>query len=1030
MPSKRIAGLVVEIGGDTTKLGRALEDVDKRSRDLSKELGEVNKLLKLDPGNAELVAQKQKILAEQIDNTAKRLEILREAEDQVTAAFERGEASEEDLRAIQREVIATEQKLGGYEKAARETAGAEEELGDAAEQSAEDLEKQEKAAEEAKEELKELAAKGAEKASKAIIALGAAVSATITAIGKLVFDAAEAADELGDMSKKTGLSVEQLQKYRYTADMCGSSLETVTGAQAKLVKGMVSAQKGTGDTAKAFERLGVNVLNANGELRNADDVFMDVIDALGGVGNETERDSLAMQIFGKSAQELNPLILEGADGLREYAAEAEELGAIVSGETIDALGNMQGELKKVRAQFDATKKNVAAKFAPVVSKVLTAIQKLLKRGGELLESPKIKRSIDKLVTAFEKLIDKALDKALDLIPKVIDVVAFLVENFDKLVIALGAVWIACKGASVISSVVKGIEALTAAIGAASAASMGWAAIIAAVVAAMALLVAKGIKDAQEHFDEITEHTQAVKDKVQETLDSMKDAADEYDNAIGRSEAAASMAEGYLDRLAELESQSRLTADEQREYNELVARLQAVMPELNAEIDTETGFLKGGALALKEQVKHWKEKIKLSAVESRLKKIYEAQIDLQIAMNDAQEEYNKYHNEDVKRWLEDNDKLRQGLHLTNDELQWFATYGQNFEDGIRGWQDLETMIRESEDALNAATDAYKANVEEADRLVGVYEDVCKATNGVTTNTDSASDAVYGLAQALGLTGDEAKEFAEEHAQKVISAAQSMFSEIETKSDLTMQKITETLKHNYQALQEYENNLRIIAERGASKAALEYLEGLGIEQAGVISVIAKSTDEEFADFIHQFDKNTAAAYSAGKNWGKQSGAGIVDGMDSKESAIKKAGARAARALAKAFTNILEIKSPSRLFGRFARFSAQGYINDFERMTPRMAETSAKGAKAIAESFDPQLGNKLSTLDRSLRGPSQASTSAASTAANTLMSKLDTIVAAIKAGRVILLDGDTLVGATADRMDATLGQKAVTTGRMVLA
>ena len=213
-------------------------------------------------------------------------------------------------------------------------------------------------------------------------------------------------------------------------------------------------------------------------------------------------------------------------------------------------------------------------------------------------------------------------------------------------------------------------------------------------------------------------------------------------------------------------------------------------------------------------------------------------------------------------------------------------------------------------------------------------------------------------------------------------------------------------------------------------MEYLEGLGIEQAGVIDMIAHATDEEFNDFINQFDKNTAAAYSAGKNWGRQSGAGIVAGMDEKESAIRKAGVRAAKALAKAFTNVLEIKSPSRLFGRFARFSAQGYINDFERMTPRMAATSAKGAKAIAESFDPQLGTKLSTLDRSLRGPSQASTSAAAASANSLMSKLDTIVAAIKAGRVILLDGDTLVGATADRMDATLGQKAVTTGRMVLA
>lgn len=1027
MANKRIAGIIVEIGGDTTKLGRALDDIDKRSRDLSKELGEVNKLLKLDPGNADLIAQKQKILAEQIDNTKKRLDVLRDAEDQVTAAFARGEASEEDLRAIQREVIATEQKLNGYEKAARETADAEEELGDAAEESAEDLEEQEEAAEDAKEELKKLAEKGADKAAKSIIALGAAVGAAVGAISKLVFDAAEAADELEDMSKKTGLSTEQLQIYKYTADMCGTSLETITGAQAKLIKSMASAKKGTGETAAAFERLGVKVKDdVTGELRNADDVFMEAIDALGGIKNETERDTLAMQIFGKSAQDLNGLILEGADGLREYSDEAKELGAVVSDETISVLNDVQTELKKVRAQFDATKKNVAAKFAPVVEKVLTSIQKLLKRGGELLESPKIKRSIDKLVAAFEKLIDKAHDKALDIIPKVIDVVAFLVENFDKLVVALGAVWIACKGASAISSVVKGIEALTAAIGAASAASMGWAAIIAAVVAAMALLVAKGIKDAQEHFDEITEHTQAVKDKVQETLDSMKDAADEYDNAIGRSEAAASMAEGYLDRLAELESQSRLTADEQREYNELVARLQAVMPDLNAEIDTETGFLKGGALALKEQVKHWKEKVRLSAVESRLKKIYEAQLDLQLAMNDAQEEYNKYHNESVKRWLEDNDKLMHGYQLANDELQWFATYGQNFEDGIRGWQDLETMIRESEDALNAATDAYKANVEEADRLVGVYEEASSSVAEMSTETDRASGAVDGLGESFDETGAEADEFAEAHTQKVIGAVQDMFNEIETKTDLTMQTIIATLEHNYQALQDYENNMRTIAERGASDAAMEYLEGLGIEQAGVIDMIAHATDEEFNDFINQFNKNTAAAYSAGKNWGKQAGAGIVDGMDSKVAAIKKAGQNAAKALAKAFANILEIKSPSRLFKRFARFTGQGYIDELEDITPDMAKTSANAAEAVSNAFRP----RTSILDRALQGRSAASEAAKASGVSNLMNKLDTIIAAIESGKMIMLDGDTLVGATAERMDTALGGRAILAGRRAFA
>lgn len=133
-----IKGLTVEIGGDTTKLGKALENVNKKSRDLSSELGQVNKLLKMDPGNADLVAQKQKILAEAIENTRSKLDTLKVAEKQVQEQFERGEISEEQYRALQREIVATEQKLKGYESAAKEVADGNDKIARSAKEAADD----------------------------------------------------------------------------------------------------------------------------------------------------------------------------------------------------------------------------------------------------------------------------------------------------------------------------------------------------------------------------------------------------------------------------------------------------------------------------------------------------------------------------------------------------------------------------------------------------------------------------------------------------------------------------------------------------------------------------------------------------------------------------------------------------------------------------------------------------------------------------------------------------------------------------
>ena len=135
----KIKGLTVEIGGDTTNLGKALDGVKKDSTALQKELGQVNKLLKFDPENTELLAQKQKILADSIEKTKEKLALLKNAEAQVQAQFAKGEISESQYRDFQREIIATEGKLKTYQKAAADTADQVQNLGKAADDAGDGL---------------------------------------------------------------------------------------------------------------------------------------------------------------------------------------------------------------------------------------------------------------------------------------------------------------------------------------------------------------------------------------------------------------------------------------------------------------------------------------------------------------------------------------------------------------------------------------------------------------------------------------------------------------------------------------------------------------------------------------------------------------------------------------------------------------------------------------------------------------------------------------------------------------------------
>lgn len=382
-----IKGLTVEIGGDTTKLGKALEDVNKKSRDLTSELGQINKLLKMDPGNADLLAQKQKVLAEAVKNTAEKLKTLKEAEKQVQAQFERGEVSEEQVRALQREIIETERKMADYKKAARETAEQIDKLGDESDDAKKDVDE---LGDEAKDTGKELddagdkaskfgenAKKAGEVAVKGLAAVATAVAAAGAALVKATHDAAAYADEILTASTVTGISTEKLQAYGYAAELVDVSVETMTKSHAKNIKSMKAAQDGTALAVEAYEKLGVSVMNADGSLRDGETVYWEVIDALGKMENETERDAVAMQILGKSAQELNPMIEAGAAKMQELTEEAKEVGAVMSEGSLQALGQFDDAIQRMKGSAGAAKNAIGTVLLPE----LTA---LTKDGTDLL----------------------------------------------------------------------------------------------------------------------------------------------------------------------------------------------------------------------------------------------------------------------------------------------------------------------------------------------------------------------------------------------------------------------------------------------------------------------------------------------------------------------------------------------------------------------------------------------------------------------------------------------------------------------
>ena len=399
MAFNTIKGLTVEIGGDTTKLGKALDDVNKKGRDVSSELSEINKLLKFNPGNTDLLAQKQKVLADAIANSAEKLETLKKAEKQVQEQFKRGEVSEDQVRALQREIIQTESKMKSYQKEAKETAKQTDKFGQAA-----------------KAAVSGLASFGATAAKVATTGLAVAATAATAAAGalaKMSTGAAAYADEILTTSTVTGIATDKLQAYTYAAELVDVSVETLTKSQAKNIKSMAAVQNGTKLMVEAYDKLGVAATNADGSLRDGETVYWEVIDALGTMENETERDALAMQILGKSAQELNPLIEAGSARMAELAQEAQDVGAVMSEDTLNAMGALDDSIQRMKGSAGAAKNALGSVLLPELTSLTTEGTALLSEFTKNLNESG--GGLDGLLITIEKMSPQIGEKAGELL---------------------------------------------------------------------------------------------------------------------------------------------------------------------------------------------------------------------------------------------------------------------------------------------------------------------------------------------------------------------------------------------------------------------------------------------------------------------------------------------------------------------------------------------------------------------------------------------------------------------------------------
>ena len=406
MPSTtRRVGARVELDGEK-EYKQALSELNTGNKTLASEMRKLQAEFQGNTESTEYLTKAGELLERQLLQQQDKVQKLREAV--ASAAAKYGEADSRTQHYVQQLNNAEAEEYKLQHAITENTEALEDQgeqmlsLGDTVDQLADKFGvKLPQGAKDALNGMQGLSA-GTVAAMAAAAAAIAAVVKVVQELGQLTIDVAGQVDEYITQSTITGVPTEMLQAWDYAAPLIDTDAETIKGAMTKITQAMGDAAGGSDEAQAKFAALGVSITDGSGQLKTAEEVFYEVVDALGQMDAGAQRDAAAMDLMGKSAQDLNPLISAGADALKQYGAEAMAAGYILDEQQIRKLGEVDDAYQKLQLTIEANRKQLAADFAPAAKSSMELFTDVVRKAGEMLERSGI---ITNLASIIESLID-------------------------------------------------------------------------------------------------------------------------------------------------------------------------------------------------------------------------------------------------------------------------------------------------------------------------------------------------------------------------------------------------------------------------------------------------------------------------------------------------------------------------------------------------------------------------------------------------------------------------------------------------
>lgn len=863
MAGTKIRGITIELNADTAGILDGLKEINSSLSSTTRSLNDVNKLLKLDPDNVTLLAQKQDYLTEAIEKTKLKLEEEKELLATMQSAENASETVEQQ-KALEREIEATTQKLNGYETQLTSTTQKLDEMGKEAQEEKQAFKDTSDAIMAmAQSEAFKMIADDAKKLYEALMQCDQAADKFETSMAKVETLAhagsglSQMGDEIKNVSASLGVSADEFAEGVYQAMSAGigygDAVEFTAQATKLAIGGFTEASTAVDIVTTALNAYGLSVdetahimdnlittqnlgkttvnelASAMGRVIPTASAYSVNIDNLSAAYAELTAKGIKTRItttdlnamfneLGSVGTEVNTIIQELAgQTFGQFMASGHSLGDVMkllwdyAGKDKEAFYGLWGQTTAATAAF-----NIASDGGERFNEILTEMQNnagalndnfmIMADTSEMLDA-RWESAVNNLKIAIGDSLGPILDDVKEKGLSALEPVTEFIEANPDLVTALG-------------SIVMGITATTTAVASASAALAvlnmllevnpfsGWAIGLTAAVGAIA-----GFALA---MDSITVSTAELQDNIDKNAKTLSSITSSYSEQMSSVQQLAS-------RIKELNSIENLTAEQQLELATCVKQWNDAMGENDQLLLDSTGHLAGNTDALNENFDAALKRYELELKQEELTEIINQAAEAKQNLADAEENYNKV--------LAENEELVERYP----ELEYTAA----------------EAISEARDAVLSADETLQGYSERYEELVG---DINAGTEAETENTD----AVLENASATAEASDAAKEYAEaldkerESLESTIASQVASFEAIKEGSAITKEELINNLESNIEAMESWAENMQTLAERGISDGLLQELANMGPQGAAQVQEFVDMTGDELSRASDAWDE----------------------------------------------------------------------------------------------------------------------------------------------------------------------------------